>query len=90
MLSTWNWRIRSPKPVPTKDFDALKQAEVAEQFDQAVENALLEQGCTRDSDPNATELYKYMSVTIQHTIDTVLTTVLRTQGIKREVSETQL
>ena len=87
MASFWNWKIRSVKPTPVKDFDALKNPEVAEDFDSAVEAKLSELGCTRNLDPDATTLHGYMAQAIQHAVDTVLPDVLRTPGIKREVSE---
>ena len=87
VASTWKWKIRSVKPQPKKDFSVLKQPEMAAKFDRIVEEKLAEQGCTRDTDPNATELYNYMSTAIHHAIETVLPDVLRSPGIKSEVSE---
>ena len=88
VASTWSWKIRSVKQAPAKDFSVLQDPETAADFDHAVEYKLNEQGCTRDSDPpDATTLHKYINTAILHAIDTVLPDVLRSPGIKREVSE---
>ena len=94
--STWRWRIRSVQPVPAKDFGVLSNTVLDDegppqpspeltQFGEAVSLKLQELGHTGTED--ATTMYSNLCASIKFAIDTVLPTVPKHKGIKREVSE---
>ena len=92
LACTWNWRIRTEKKRPTKDFSLFrggaspKQAALIQEFDDAVQLKLdqLQYDVFADS---ATTMYDKMCEAIGHAVETVLPTVTSKPGVFRKVSE---
>ena len=97
--SKWKWRIRSPQPVLSKDFNVLLQHSLddagnrlhnryLQDFSQTVSQKAtelidLQHGQALD----ATTMHAIMCAAIGHAVNVVLPDIKRTKGVKRAVSE---
>ena len=83
---TWQWRLRTEKHTPVKDFDSLKHPMTLAEFESAVQLKLKKLRYDAATDTTTT-MYNKICDAVSHAVETTIPTVTRKKGVIRKVSD---